>query len=365
MAVILGETTVPGCICLFGQFGTLIGEPTVNCAIDKHVSVKIKPSSHDFSIIDGYKLDPSKHGLFDLAEKKFWKKGALEFDTSSQIPLLSGLGTQTAVIAAISGLLLTLKRNEENNKNPTLTKKRYTKGYLARQTYKLDSKLDPAAAPVAASSVFNGGLMYQSITGSDNLWSVKSKNNIWNINAINTLDDVPIVLGYLQQKSTKGFSSKHSKPLYDSPIKQKKAIPGTKYGAKQSNSSTMVKENNASKIKQLLGHRGFAKDVLKDMGKITKKGIQCLNKGDLQSLGDLMNEQLNLLRILGIYPKELQKLLEVAENNSIAVSISGTNCDIVLALTEKPDEVARDIEGAGGTAIITNIDKNGFKVKLG
>jgi mevalonate kinase len=361
MTEYLGSAIAPGSICLFGQFGTLIGEPALAFAIEHHVSLKIKPSGHEFPVVDGYKLDPRKHILFNSALQKFWSGEPLEFNTSSQLPMLTGLGTQTALSTATCGLLMAL--NKDIKKNPTLKKKQHSKALIARKTFSIEAKMDNTAAPVASSTAIRGGVLHQSASASEALWTVKTSDRIWKINPIEIPKDISIVLGFVKQKSTLKQTPAQPRPLFDTPVKAHKPPVKTSKTKRPSNVPKPDTNSVPNKLIHLLGQRGFAKDVLKDVGKITRQGISALKNGDLAAVGNLMNEQLNLIRILGVYPTELRRMVEAATGNSFGVTVSGANCDIVVALTAEPDSVTADIDRVGGAVITTTISEKGLRIK--
>ena len=108
---------------------------------------------------------------------------------------------------------------------------------------------------------------------------------------------------------------------------------------------------------------GFAKDNIKDLGKLTRAGTEALIAGDLPKLGKIMDQQQNILTILGVYPKELKPLVEAAKKDSYGVTLTGTNGDAIIAISETPEIVASNIKKAGGEAIITKIGNHGLEIK--
>ena len=109
MVELIGETKVPGAVALFGEYGSIFGEPSLAFALDQKLILKAQHTDLDFFIVDGYKLDTQKHRYFETALKQLWTGAMLEFNTLSQLPLVSGLSTNSALAVALSGLLINLK----------------------------------------------------------------------------------------------------------------------------------------------------------------------------------------------------------------------------------------------------------------
>ena len=356
MPDLIMESSAPGVVHLIGEYTTLIGEPAVACALDLRVTIQCKQPEFDFFVVDGFKMDPQKHSIFNQAVKKYWKGIPLEFCTASQFPMLTGLGTRTAVSGALSGLLMNLSR--DSNKKTNNKNERPSRAYLALQAYKLEKSVDPLVSPLGAATATIGGTVMLKNTKNDALWGIKTKKTHLYIHQIDALVDVPIVIGFLKDKTTSKFITNQTKPLFDSAIKKptKKNISQSKIIKIQHSGA----ESIPSKIKRMLSRRGFAKDVLKDMGKLTRKCIKILPSGNLVKLGSLLNEQLNLIKILGVYPDNLRELIEAAKHNSFGVTLTGGNGDVVIALSEEPNAVAKDIEQHGGQTIITRVSDKGF-----
>ena len=115
MAEFNKAASVPGVVQLFGGYSTIIGEPAIAIAIDLRVNLKVEPAEFDFFIVDGYKLDAHKHKYFSKAAQMLWHGKALEFNTSSQLPMVTGFGTQNALVVALAALLMNKNEIKKNN----------------------------------------------------------------------------------------------------------------------------------------------------------------------------------------------------------------------------------------------------------
>jgi mevalonate kinase len=356
MPDLITESSAPGVLHLIGEYTTLIGEPAVACALDLRLTIQCKQPEFDFFVVDGFKMDPQKHSIFNQAVKNYWKGTPLEFCTASQFPMLSGLGTRTALSGALSGLLMNLSK--DSNKNTINKNEQPSQAYLAHQAFKLEKSVDPLVSPLGTATATIGRTVILKNTKNHALWGLKTRKTHWYIHQIDALVDVPIVIGFLKDKTTSKFITNQTKPLFDSAIKKptKKHISKSKIVKIQQPSA----ESIPIKIKRMLDQRGFTKDVLKDMGKLTRECIEILPSGDLAKLGSLLNEQMNLIKILGVYPDNMRELIEAAKHSSYGVTLTGGNGDVLLALSEEPNAVAKDIEQQGGQTIITRVSKKGF-----
>ena len=342
-----GEASAPGVVNLFGEYGTLIGEPALGLALDLRVSLKITLAEYDFSVVDGYKIDPQKHNYFDSGLQKFWSGPPIEFSTSSQLPMVSGLGTRTALIVALSSLLSEMNKDLDGNTNGD--KKPLTKAQLAHQAFTLENSFHPLESPLGTSTSIAGGTILMMDIPAGPLWSIPTNKRSWYAHPFSGLEGVPIVLGFLKQDVRAKYSEQDPKPLFDAPNKN---IPSKAHGTNN--------EPAFNKLQRFVSQKSFARDILKGLGKISRSGVQALSDGNLTVIGELLREQLNLIKILGIYSNEMRQLGDAALKSSYGVTLTGAHGDTVLAITEEPATVAKNIEAAGGQAVITTISTKGL-----
>ena len=98
-------------------------------------------------------------------------------------------------------------------------------------------------------------------------------------------------------------------------------------------------------------------NVIRAGGEIVKRSIQALKEEDLESLGELMNIDHELLCAVGVSCEELERLVHAARKagayGAKLTGAGGGGCMIALAPPEKLGEVADAIRRAGGDPIIT------------
>ena len=100
--------------------------------------------------------------------------------------------------------------------------------------------------------------------------------------------------------------------------------------------------------------------ILKDYEKLIGKARQALESHDLQTVGSLMNENMKLLRSIGVSCEEQETLIRAAlDNGAIGAKLTGTGRGgLMVALTpgkECQNRVAEAIEKAGYRAYRTTL----------
>ena len=359
MAELSGVASAPGIVHLFGEYGTTFGEPALAFALDQRLTISVKQSEYDFFIVDGFKLDQKRHSYFFNSIQKLWDGGPLDITTSSQIPWLTGVGTRDALSMALTALLM--EKNRVLHKEKKLDDPKEIAGILAQQAFIIENNIDGPISPLGTSTSLLGGIVLMYDIPVNAFWSIQDQKFTWYIHQMDTLDNVDIVLGFLKEPETVKYSAEQPKPLFDSPEKIKSLR-----GSQNHDPSTLHQKAPESifiTLQRLLEKSGFMRDIVRDIGKNTRAGVQALTDHNLGEVGSLMSKQQNLLTILGVYPPALKKLAEAAEDHSYGVALAGANGDVIIALTSKPKLVAHNIEKAGGVAIITKVTKQGLTLE--
>ncbi len=110
--------------------------------------------------------------------------------------------------------------------------------------------------------------------------------------------------------------------------------------------------------------KGFARDILREIGDITRDGARALTRGDHTLLGELMDRNDKLLGILGVSSRELSRLATTARRHSYGakmIGAGGGGC--MMALTDRPEETAEAIRKAGGEPYIVQVTDAGVGPK--
>ncbi|MEM2586786.1 MAG: mevalonate kinase, partial [Candidatus Bathyarchaeia archaeon] len=110
-------------------------------------------------------------------------------------------------------------------------------------------------------------------------------------------------------------------------------------------------------------------DRIMDSGEaIVDVGVEALRRGDLKTIGDLMNINHALLCALGLSNETIERLIHAARRagafGAKLTGAGGGGCMIALSPPDRINYVVRAIENAGGRAFITDISLEGVRVEV-
>ena len=106
-----------------------------------------------------------------------------------------------------------------------------------------------------------------------------------------------------------------------------------------------------------------ARRMVTEIGKITLDGAKAMKGRDWSAVGSLMDRNHELLNALGVGHEKLDQLVAAARPLSYGAKLTGAGGGgSMIALTDKPDEVARAIEAAGGRAFRVMTGQRGMEV---
>ena len=394
--------SIPGVVFIFGRFSAIFGNIGLGSAIDLRLELEVKQSEFEFSVVDGYKLDPHQHRIFQQAMARFWPnsdKYPLEFNTKSQLPNLNGLCTSSSLSLALTGVLLDLKAKKSEPENKGTKTKIFSKIKLAQSAFQFENTTNSLATPLSTTIAIAGGVIYSDTIKDGSLWPLsnleslktskiqkipKKKVSIESTHdkndkkyltlyahslptplQFNDHEELSFVIGSIKNLGLLKFSKNKPKRLFDKPMlaKQRRELLFKRSIKSDPASSTINQECISNKLERFKTKSGFAKDNILEMGKLVKSSLQMFKSGDFEQLGALMKKNQNLLTILGVYPRQLRSLAEAAEVDSYGVSVIGEDGNMILSLPKDPERVVERIENSGGDAVIVNISKSGFNFK--
>lgn len=121
-----------------------------------------------------------------------------------------------------------------------------------------------------------------------------------------------------------------------------------------------------SKVRTLLAERDvFAKRALRSAGIISRSALAALRCGDLKRLGQLMNQNHELLREIEISTTELDRLVSAArEAGAFGAKLTGAGgggCMIAVASSDCTSSVLQAIGHAGGTPYLARMEHRGVR----
>ncbi|EDY36499.1 mevalonate kinase [Aciduliprofundum boonei T469] len=305
------ETSAPAKVILFGEHAVVYGEPAIAVAINLRTYVKIKKSEE--YRVNGYPMSDKYHSYIKNAIKLCWDGKPLDIQTKSDVPSASGMGSSASITVAMLTALLAMKDEVKEEK-------------IAKLGFEVEYRTQGSASPIDTSTVTHGkGILVHREKKDNFLWKVEKGGLKWYIHHI----EVPSL------KLVVGFS-------------------GIKGSTKD-----MV-----NKVRRFYNWNSFARDVIRDIGKITMEAIEPLQDEDYERIGELMNEDNKLLTILGVNHPMLKRMINASLKHSYGAKLTGAGGGgSIIALTDEQDEVAKAIEEVGGKAYKVEISKDGFRIE--
>jgi mevalonate kinase len=321
------EASAPAKVILFGEHFVVYGEPAIVLAVNKRAYVQAK-TRKDYQIyINSYNLKASgffKGQQFMIekggkeAEKKLQpikmiiqkilgklkERTGLDVTIRSSIPVAVGLGSSAAVAVSVAAAVSQLL-------NVTLSERDiFQLAYEAEQlVHGTPSGIDPAV------STYGGTLLFQKNKGFEPLY----------------IDvDIPLVIGNTRiQRSTGKLVA-------------------------------LVREKRDR-------YPTIIEPVIKAGGEIARKALSALKKGDLVTIGELMDINQALLSAVGVSSEPLERLIQAARSaGSYGAKLTGGGgggCMIALARRNKLEQIADAIKKAGGQAFTAHKTDEGVKIE--
>ncbi len=305
------EASSPAKAILFGEHAVIYGKPAIAIALDLRMSIRVRESSS--TSVDGGYITMNRHRYVRWALENIWKGGPLEIKTRSDIPSASGLGSSAALCCSIVAAIQIMGGS-------------FQRAECARQAFEVEYNVQGKASPTDTSCSAHGRPILVSFKEEENhLWSVSKGDRCWHVHHI---DSEPLTL-------VVGFTGRPS-----------------------------VTHLQVEKVAGFYRRSGFAVETIDEMGDIVIDGLKALKAGDRVGLGELMNRNHSLLTIVGVNTPELQKLKEAADPTSYGSKITGAGGGgSIIALTDRPEKTAANIERRGGRPFIARFSERGTEAR--
>lgn len=286
------------------------GEPALALAVDKRCTCQVSRSSSG-TTVNGYPIQKEYHHYILECIKRVGIDADLEIETKSDLPSGAGMGSSAAVSVATIGGLKGLEETEVDEEE------------VARDAFNVEFKIQGSASPIDTSTSTHGNAIMISKAKEDNfLWKIKKDENEWYIHH-RSLPEVEFVIG-------------------DTGV--------------HSPTAPLVR-----KVRSFCEKNNFARDIIEDIGNIVREGISLLEEGKFEEVGELMNENHQLLSILGVSHPKLERLVKGARKHSYGAKLTGAGGGgSMIALTDRPEKVAETIRKRGGTPYILNTTETGL-----
>ena len=320
--------SAPAKVILFGEHFVVYGQPAIVLAIDKRASVRaqlrkdnrISISSSNLRLAGTFKgdkfqaqkggakarlkLEPAKSAVQQVLEKAGSKKVGVDVRIDSNIPVSAGLGSSAAVATATVAAVGRLL--EVELVRDQIFRMAYESECLVHGT---PSGIDPAI------STYGGALQFQ-----------KDRDFI----DLKVQTNIPLVIGNTRVERSTG-------ELVAKVRQAKESFPS---------------------IFDLLMVAGARTALL---------AVEALRKGELKTVGELMNINHALLSAVGVSHESLERLVYAARNGGAygakLTGGGGGGCMIAMTEENKLKKVMAAIERAGGTAFEACKSDEGVRVE--
>ncbi len=370
-------TSSPGKCILFGEHAVVYGHPAVAVAIDQRISIKIQPSTSGIWLLDGNKLNMARNPHIKGLIKKLWPvdEGAppLSIQIEGNIPRASGLGSSAALSVALAAALR-LARGRWVKKKEASGQENWAEGF---------------GSDISASDAYGkeGGVF--SVIEHDNMFlvtgskSVDADENAILAHSVEAAaqkgraspmdsstcshggvivisDRIENDLDYLYRRNLKMPDSERFWHIHELDLG---IIPDDIYLVIGSTGVSAPTSKQVAKVARMLEKNPQRMEEIETIGKIARRGIDALMKGDYETVGRTMTENQIMLKSIGVSSPELDALIKAAAPTSLGVKLTGAGGGgCMVALTKNPKLTSDSIELAGGRTLISKLGSPGMMI---
>ena len=307
------HVSAPGRVILFGDYAIDFGGTGLALAVEYRAHCKAKIDSG--FMVNGKDLDQKEHPYTRGAVLQAWTDmdRPISIQKESMIPEGTGLGEESASTVACLGAISMIHDHlifEE----------------IARNAFEVHYDVEKTGTPLDVSISTHGrGVLISCIAKENPLWSFQKEEKQWTVHDLD-IPDMNLVLGYT-------------------------GVPSPK-------------KEIISKIHRFHERNSFARDIMKDMIQISSQGHEAMVSGDLELIGQLMNQYHKSLVTLGAGHPMLDKLVKAVSRHSYGAKLTGFGGGgSIIALTNDPERVVQEIEKAGGKGFILKLASQGLRLE--
>lgn len=312
--MVVARASAPGKVILFGEHSVVYGEPAVAVALSLRTHVSIKPGA-DQHRVNGMPINAHHHTFIKEAIDQLWKGEPLDVRTQSELTSAAGLGSSAALTVATVGAIMQLQG-------------RFDEEIVARASYDVEVGAQKGrGSPTDTSTSTHGrAVLVDGKPGDRLLWGVRRGDRQW---FLHDLDMPPLTL-VVGNTGMRGRTAEE-----------------------------------VAKVARFVKRGGFAKEVIRDLGQVTREAIELIKDREKLALGVAMDDAHNLLEILGVSTPELDALCDVARKHAYGAKLTGSGGGgSMIALTDTPEACARAIRKRGGTPTIVSLGAPGVTASI-
>jgi len=311
--------SAPGKVILFGEHAVVYGEPSLSLALHRRIRVWGDVPA-DATTVNREALDEHRFSYIATALRLHWRDGHVRLRTETELPQGGHVGSSAALSTATIGVLFALQRGTPA---PAAD--------VARAAFETEYATQGAASPNDTTVATAGGavlLSPQREAGAEHLWRIEKGERAWNAHRI-TLPDLPLVVAH-------------------SGVRARTA-------------------DQVAKVKRFVDKNAFGRDLIQEIGAITREGVEALKHRDLVRLGELMNRNHTCLHTLGVDAPALTRLVEAARRvpGTFGAKLTGAGGGgSLIALAERPQAVIEALQRMGAQAFPAEPSPRGLEVSV-
>ena len=321
------KASAPGKCILFGEHAVVYGQPALACSINQRMTIELeREETFDTWRLDGRTFNPQKHPHIEYIRNQLSteRDEPLHIRIRGTIPKASGLGSSAALSVALCGALQQLRNEPLNQAQASTISHQAEATAQGGRASPLDTATSSFGGFVVLSDTIEKGLDFIETR----TMVVDGKTLKWHLHTFKASipEDVSLVIG---NTGVHGSTSAMVEQV-----------------------ATLIRQHPERKVE------------LDTIGAIARRGIQALQDGNMEAVGQAMTENHIVLRSLGVSSPELERLIRAAAPSSLGVKMTGAGGGgCMIALTRRPEETVGAIEMEGGRAFITNFNEPGLLVE--
>jgi mevalonate kinase len=304
----------PGKCILFGEHAVVRGYPEVLLAIDLYTQVAIRPAPE--WRINGHAPPAASNRYLQAAIRELWSNGTpLDVTVVSRIPKASGMGSSAAFVASLVAAMGAAQGGIDRAK-------------LAQRVFSIERDAQGVGSPGDTSAAIAGGyltLNSEVEAVGEPLWTVTSAEQHWTVRRIADPGWVWVVAYSGLPKAT-----------------------GPKVRA--------VGERFASPE---------GPELLRRFSEVATAGLRAMAQEDGRGTGQLLDENQQLLREVGVSHPRLEALLEAARPAALGAKVTGAGGGGSIVALPKPGEetdLVRRLARAGAVPFATGPAARGVEL---
>ncbi len=308
--------SAPGKVILFGEHAVIYGHPAIAATTDQRTVVEVDVVGTR-TTVNGHRIHERYHSYLLTAVDRLWKGEPVRLQTEGGVPSASGTGSSSALTVAAVAALHQLQGSQSIE-------------VIAQDAFEVERVTQNGGSPVDTStSVAGGGIAIAGLNTppeiGDPLWDIEWEDAGWAVEQV-PMPELTMVVG---NSGVKGRT-----------------------------------DAEVAKVARAVQKNALLRDTLKDIGQITRDAVAPLANKDWEAIGRLMDKAHDCMHTLGVNHPAVQTLVDVAraQSGTFGAKITGAGGGgSMVALTEKPEQLATAIADAGGTPYVVQLGGPGVR----